>query len=353
MQFNTIDQEPSTSIKKRMKNDARTLLLAAALALSPTAATACLWDSDTLAAESARFPGISQLITGAFPRHSQEFYEWRRKTCEQQLAKNPALLALYNDLAVAQHKLGDHKAAIATMLTKEKLKPGVYETYSNLGTFYIYTGELEEAIQWISKALAINPNAHFGREKYQKWLVEWLIDSKKHAEENDRPKPEFFSPYNILIGFARFVASKESGMDTMSYEKTLMLTPEQTLAAIRGVSGMMRFADFDNPLLQESMGDLLLAGDLKRNAAQLAAICYLFAAQETTNDDKKAALLTKCRLAGQYTEGLDQEYVGRQLHFGLKEGNTYFQAIREDEMAWIAAGKDASAEFQKKYLAAR
>lgn len=31
----------------------------------------------------------------------------------------------------------------------------------------------------------------------------------------------------------------------------------------------------------------------------------------------------------------------------------YFQAIREDEMAWIAAGQDASVEFQKKYLAAR
>ncbi|MBB5033028.1 tetratricopeptide repeat protein [Prosthecobacter vanneervenii] len=336
-----------------MKNDARTLLLAAALALSPTAATACLWDSDTLAAESARFPGISQLITGAFPRHSQEFYEWRRKTCEQQLAKNPALIALYDDLSVAQHKLGDHKAAIATMLAKEKLKPGVYETYSNLGTFYIYTGELEEAIKWISKALAINPNAHFGREKYQKWLVEWQIDLKKPRGENDsQPQPRL-SPHNTLMGFARFVASKESGMDTMSYDSDLALSPEQALAAIRGVSGMMRFADFDNPLLQEAMGDLLLVGELKRNAAQLASICYMQAAQQSTDDEKKAAMQAKCKMAGRFTPDFSMDLVKSQLLYGLKEGNSYFQTIREDEMNWIAAGLDASAEFQKKYLAAR
>lgn len=335
-----------------MKIRAFILLAAGTLAFSTVTVTACLWDKDTLAAESARFPGISKLITGAFPRHSQEFYEWRRKTCEQQLAQNPALWDLYNDLAVAQHKLRDHKGAIATMQAKEKLRPGVYETYSNLGTFYIYTGEPEEAIKWISKALAINPNAHFGREKYQKWLVEWQIDSNKPREEIDRPKPKFFSPYNPLTGFARFVASKEAGMETMSYDSTLTLSPEQTLAAIRGVAGMMRFADFDNPLLQEAMGDLLLAGELKRNAAQLASISYLFASQEATDNDKKAAMLAKCHQAGQFTDGFSQEYVSRLLHFGLKEGNTYFQAIREDEMAWIAAGLDASAEFQKKYLAA-
>ncbi|WP_395733586.1 tetratricopeptide repeat protein [Prosthecobacter sp.] len=331
---------------------ARLLLAAAALAFSAVAAKACLWDSDTLAAESARFPGISQLITGAFPRHSQEFYEWRRKTSEQQLAKNPALFALYDDLAVAQHKLGDHKAAIATMLAKEKLRPGVYETYSNLGTFYIYTGELEEAVKWIGKALAINPNAHFGREKYQKWLVEWLIERNKPHEENASPPKRRLSPHSMLMGFAQFVASKEADMISSSSDAETTLSPENALAAIRGVAGMMRFADFDNPLLQEAMGDLLLSGDQEKNAAQLASICYMKAAQESADDEKKQALLAKCKMAGRFTPDFSMDLVQRQLHFGLKEGNSYFQTIREDEMDWIAAGKDASAEFQKKYLAA-
>ena len=336
-----------------MKKHARVLLAAGMLAVYTATVTACIWDSDTLAAESARFPGISQLITGAFPRHSTEFYEWRRKTCEQQLAKNPALFALYDDLAVAQHKLGDHKSAIATMLAKEKLRPGIYETYSNLGTFYIYTGELEEAVKWISKALAINPNAHFGREKYQKWLVEWQIDIKKPKKENDSSPPPKLSPRNMLLGFAYFVALKEAGTETSSHDADLTLSPEHALAAIRGVSGMMRFADFDNPLLQEAMGDLLFAGDQQKNAAQLASICYLNAARETSDDHMKAVLLAKCKWSGRFTMGFDQEQLSKLLFDGLKQGDTYFQSIRADEMAWIAAGLDASAEFQKKYLASR
>jgi tetratricopeptide (TPR) repeat protein len=336
-----------------MKTCAFILMSAGALALSTTTVMACLWDSDTLAAESARFPGISKLITGAFPRHSQEFYEWRRKTCEQQLAKNPALFALYDDLAVAQHKLGDQKSAIATMLAKEKLRPGIYETYSNLGTFYIYTGELEEAVRWISKALAINPNAHFGREKYQKWLVEWQLDLKKPKNENDSAERAKFSPDNMLWGFAFFVACKEAGTKISSPEADLTLSPEHALAAIRGVAGMMRFADFDNPLLQEAMGDLLLAGEQERNAAQLASLCYMHAARETADENKKASLLGKCKMSVRYTKTFDQKQMDKLLFNGLKQGDEYFQAIREDEISWIAAGLDASAEFQKKYLAAR
>ncbi|WP_395742715.1 tetratricopeptide repeat protein [Prosthecobacter sp.] len=336
-----------------MKKHARCFLVAGILSLVAAPISACLWDGDTLAAESARFPGISQLITGAFPRHSQEFYEWRRKTCEQQLAKNPRMVALYDDLAVAQHKLGDHKGAIATMMAKEKLRPGIYETYSNLGTFCIYTGDLDEAVKWITKALAINPNAHFGREKYQKWLVQWQIDLKKPRKEKDNAEPKRLSTRNTLMGFARFVASKEAGMETSSPDPELTLSSDHALSAIRGVAGMMRFADFDNPLLQEAMGDLLLAGGQERNAAQMASICYLHAANETADEDQKAVLMSKLTHSGRHTMGFDPKEVGKQLLDGLKQGDTYFQAIRDDEISWIAAGKDAGAEFQRKYLAAK
>jgi len=41
------------------------------LALTTTA-WACLWDSDTLQMERLRFPGVLEIITGKFVRHSQE-----------------------------------------------------------------------------------------------------------------------------------------------------------------------------------------------------------------------------------------------------------------------------------------
>src|SRR5262245_16982243 len=148
------------------------LLFLALFALCLAApARACLWDRDTLATEYGRYTDMADVITGNFPRHSREFHEWRKAQCEKALAADPKQTALYDDLAVSQHKLGDHQAAIKTMEAKEKVAPGLYETMSNMGTFYIYTGELDQAAVWIDKALAINPDAHFGREKYQRLLI--------------------------------------------------------------------------------------------------------------------------------------------------------------------------------------
>ena len=38
------------------------------------------------------------------------------------------------------------------------------------------------------------------------------------------------------------------------------------------------------------------------------------------------------------------------LDRGLTKGREYVEGVRKDEMAWIAAGEDAAALFQKKYL---
>ena len=97
----------------------------------------------------------------------------------KKLAADPANLQLHDDLAVAYEKTGDHAKAIETMLAKEKIKPGQYETYSNLGTFYVLAGDFEQGLSYIEKALAVNPDAHFGRERYQKWLVEYAMKCRK------------------------------------------------------------------------------------------------------------------------------------------------------------------------------
>lgn len=168
----------------------------------PPLSHACLWDRDTIASEKARFPGVEEVIFGNFPRHSKEFYEWRKATSEAALTSDPSNLALYDDLAVAQHKLGDHEGAIATMKKKDAIKPGLYEMLSNTGTFYIYTGNLTAALEQIDKALAVNPNAHFGREKYQKWLIGWAMD-KMPDELRDGG-----DSYPGTGGFADYVVDK-------------------------------------------------------------------------------------------------------------------------------------------------
>lgn len=306
-------------------------------------ARACIWDSETMEVEKAHFPEALSILTGDFPRHSARFHEWRIAKTTKALKTDPANPALYDDLAVSQHKLGKHREAIATMQQKEAAVPGRYETYSNLGTFYIYTGELKEAVVFIDKALSINPDAHFGREKYQRWLVLWLMERQTGAVE-----PETATAHQEATprGFARFILQQQQPAGTR-------WTEEDRAPAIKGILGMMRFADFDNPLLQEALGDVLLSGDWAGNSMTNAAFSYRIACTKATKASEKQRLFGKFQGAlGALNERWNPKRAGEEVKRMLAKGTALQAKVQKDEAAWLAAGKDLSAEFNKKYLAA-
>jgi len=315
----------------------RAIVLVLLVGLLLFVASACLWDEETLAAEKSRFPGIEEILLGVFPRHSREFHLWREKRCRAALTADPSQIALYDDLAVSLHKLGDHDGAITVMLSKEKLRPGLYETYSNLGTFHIYKNQLPQAIEWIDKALEINSNAHFGRERYQKWLVEWTMAGKPNAEV--ALGEGSINPF----GFSRFVFEK-SGIVSVSGAN------ESRLPALQGILGMMRFADYDNPLLLEAAGDVLLCGEFESNAAHLACMAYWQAFQNTADPAEKIRLSGKCKQAQNTIDGFVAKTFQSNLAKGLARGKALNEKVRADELAWISENKDASAEFSEKYL---
>lgn len=325
----------------------------AAHLLMLASAQACLWDTDTIATEKARFPEIGDLIGGSFPRHSKEFYQWRKTRCEAALAKGDQAPGVYDDLAVSQHKLGDHLAAIATMQAKEKVHPGLYETCSNLGTFYIYTNDLDQAERWIQQALAIYKNAHFGREQYQLWLVQWLKAGK----------PELGKKTSIergldFRGFAAFTVEKTGelrGLTAFFMEKTGVGRVSQRwqdgrAEALRGISGMMRFADHDNPLLLEALGDVLAAGIDTENATLLAAQAYLLASRKSKMAAEKQRLWGLMQSVGGTVDEYKPRDTMRTLDAAVAEGALLAAKVRQDELGWIKAGKDVAAEFAAKYL---
>ena len=127
-------------------------------------AAACLWDYDTLRDEKRGLPGVAEVLAGQWEQHSRFFYEHRVAGMKAKLAAHPDDWDAMDNLAVADAKLDDLNAAIAVMLDKERRHPGQYTTASNLGTFYMFKGDLPAAIAQLKRALAINPNAHFGRE---------------------------------------------------------------------------------------------------------------------------------------------------------------------------------------------
>ncbi len=320
-------------------------------AMIPGLSHACLWDSDTLATERARFPEVQGTMSGVFPRHSKEYHAWRVQQKEPLVESGKAAASDYDDLAVSLHKLGSHQRAIDVMMAKEKKLPGQYETYSNLGTFYIYTGDLVTAKSWIEKALSINLNAHFGREKYQLWLVQWLLERREATESLVNPGDESIDQYFARTkGFASFVARREAGGYSGSSDQPISFSEDQRKAAIGGVTGMMYFTDFDNPILQEALGDLLSFGSGEDNAAQLASLCYLQASQRVAGSEEKKRLMDKVLKEISTSKGVDETTLKTVRRKSLEQGEAYAKKVRADELAWIAAGKDVSADFQKKYL---
>ena len=326
-----------------------TLLVASFLAAP---AFGCLWDYDTLQMERQRFPRALELITGKFLRHSPTFYRWRVTDRKRRLQQDSSDVRLYDDLAVAYDKLGQHDKAIETILKAKALEPNRYETHANLGTFLIHAGKLKEGLKHIKRAIAINPNAHFGREVYQKLLVEYVLsrqqDGKTVLPLRDQPSEEL-----ELGGFDQFVL-KAQGVEGDSAKQVAELRK-----ATQGVLGMMRFGKHDSPILLEALGDLLCFLDgyqAKADAKRLAARAYLKAAHECADSEvkKKYYELSAEALALQTVRrsSRDEEklaHVERVFQQELKEAERWYQVVERDEKRWLASGKNPEEEYSRKY----
>ncbi len=327
----------------------RVLLVAVAALGLPAAAVACLWDYDTLKQERARFPSTLELITGKFLRHSPEFYQWRIKDRLEKLKTDPGNLELHDDLAVAYQKTGQTDKAIDVMFDKEKIKPGVYETYSNLGTFYILKGEFAKGLPYIDKALAINPDAHFGREKYQKWLIEHAL-----AQQDVQLQSEKVSEYQQkrLANFQTFLEQKVRGPDGG-------MNLEQVQAAVKGILGMMRFADHDHPLLLVALGDLLGSDhgqNARVDAKRLSARCYLLASYRVKEDDARKRLrgladeVLKMQMLNGAEEGAKKlSVIEAEFKQEMADADEWYAALKAKEVAWIANGANVEEEFDRLY----
>lgn len=318
-------------------------------------ATACLWDRDTVVMESRVFPGTLEVMTGQFPRHSAEFYAWREAEVKQALArdmKNPVLL---DDLAVALHKQGRHRQAIELMTAALQVHPNRYETLSNLGTFAIYDGDLAASRAWLMKALEVNPDAHFGREQYQLWLVEQLM-----LKKDPSALPELTAGFSeatiktLQTDYAKFVQLRVNLAEGWSRQGLLReLSVDEQAKAVQGVLGMMRFADFDNPLLQAALGDLLAPQVTSKKASQLAALAYEQALMRTSDvADREALIAKKLKALPSLRDKNRHIELVKKLDENLAGGRKLNASVRKDEIAWIRARKDVEKEFEAKYLSA-
>jgi tetratricopeptide (TPR) repeat protein len=335
-------------------------LVVAAGLLVPSVAYACMWDYDTIQMERARFPGTLELITGKFLRHSPEFYQWRIANRLKRLETDPTNAALLDDLAAAYDKTGQHDKAIETAQRTEQLHPGRYETAANLATFYFHAGRLEEGLPHIDRALKINPDAHFGREKYQKLLVEYTLKQRGggplklplwETEVHEEVHADNTSARTTMYSFAEFLRPKGS-IDR--------LERSEVEAAVKGIAGMMKFGKHDSPVLLEALGVLLTHRlyDNQHDAKQLAARAFLRASYEVPEGPARvsyrqmavAALFLQRSPNGQPPGGqVSLEQVESDFQKELEEGRAWYADLRARELSWIRDGQDPEAEFDKLY----
>ena len=214
------------------------LSLLVALPVAP-----CLWDTDTLDDELRGLPEARALMTGRWYRHGPAYYRARLLRLPAQIKARPADLAAYDDLAVAHEKLGDHAAAIAVMASKAEVLSGKkdaehrYRLHANLGTFLAHSGDLDRALVELDKALVINPEAHFGREIWQKHLIGYI----KAARAN----PQLWSEKSS-VAYA---------MDRDEFEG-LPLGDDEFRELETAYVGMLRFGGREGAELYRSLGSI-------------------------------------------------------------------------------------------------
>jgi tetratricopeptide (TPR) repeat protein len=164
-------------------------LLGSLLPPSVPSARACIWDSDTLADELRGIPEAEALlVTDRWFRHGPAYYRARVASMPARIARDRFDFAAYDDLAVAHERLGEREKALEVLAAKERVlveKPDAehrYRLHANRGTVLSHAGRLEEALPEIERAVALHPDAHFGRERFQVDALRYFLAAKKDPD---------------------------------------------------------------------------------------------------------------------------------------------------------------------------
>jgi len=154
----------------------RSALLALLLLAPAAAARACIWDSDTLADEKKKSPQRAQAILNP-GAPIQDKARLRERISRLEATPRQDDPEWWNDLAGAHLRLGEPRKAVELLEPAVLRFPKVYGVHANLGTAYHLLGRYQEAEREIARDLEINPEAHFGLEKYHLALLQYLSRS--------------------------------------------------------------------------------------------------------------------------------------------------------------------------------
>ena len=258
-----------------------------------------------------RFAMVHDVLHERFPKHGAAYYQERNRVVRKKLdglkAGEVGYESLIDDLAVGLEFTGDHDGAIRLLREKLKrqldrgdLRPALYSTYANLGTFLILgpfrktrpgnaddKATLREGLGMIRTAVEIRPDSHFGREAWQAAIIEYMIalhddpetllkvdmignklgekpDSKgplQHGPFRRTVSPEAIAHAEIAAEYLEGTRTWETVGDTRAWiatvrrdDKTTVPFDEPTL----GIVGMWRLGGGAHPYFAVALGETML-----------------------------------------------------------------------------------------------
>lgn len=165
-------------------------------------AQACIWDADTLVQEKWRSHDLSAAILAepSVPENPAKFQERIKNLEANRDENNPDW---WNNLAGAYIRLGQPKIAVKLLEPVVAKFPNDYGIHANLGTAYHLLGRYADAEKEIARDLEINPDAHFGLEKYHLALLQYLVrdtDYKKQHVYVDEFSRALQKPGTLFLG---------------------------------------------------------------------------------------------------------------------------------------------------------
>ena len=174
------------------------LTLAALLAVN---ARACIWDADSLWHEKLRSHDLASAILGE-PPAAEDTQKLHARITDLEAHRHEASAEWWNNLAGAYLRLNQPAQAAKILEPVIGKFPNDYGLHANLGTAYHLLGRYAEAEKEIARDLEINPDAHFGLEKYHLALLQYLLRDAKYQSRHvyvDEFTESFF-----MFGHGRF-----------------------------------------------------------------------------------------------------------------------------------------------------
>ncbi len=185
----------------------RVLLRILFIALFQFTAAACIWDAESLSVEKSRSHDLAQTILNPAPDQADtnKLQERIRDLGANRQENDPNW---WNNLAGAYLRLNQPDQAVKLLEPVAGRFPSDYGIHANLGTAYHLLGRYEDAEKEIARDLEINPDAHFGLEKYHLALLQYLVRDPSYRARH-LYVDEFTSSFLENIGTGRMLEASD------------------------------------------------------------------------------------------------------------------------------------------------